>query len=222
MWHHVSRHAVCQTDPTSVSSGKKKCPSTVRCFPLFWLLSGTLNFYEIWVLTINFKIVWEFYINPLLYNWSEDFIHMKFLNAVAALNIHWEAKEDAAPRWGYATGYQLIYSSVEANRENKGREQLLQPWWQRERALISCAGCDPGLPCTVPQGYCRALTILFPILTSSVLPTTANGKWLCGKEVESRFYKSHTQNKTKKWHGFKPTWNFLRIAQLYMTHQEHP
>lgn len=55
---------------------------------------------------------------------------------------------------------------------------------ERERALISCAGCDLGLPCTVPQGYCRAFTILFPIFTSSVLPTTANGKWLCGAEGE--------------------------------------
>lgn len=62
-------------------------------------------------------------------------------------------------------------------------------WWgggscsrfdKKEHVLISCAGCDPALPCTVPQGYCRALTILFPSFTSSVLPTTANGKWLCG------------------------------------------
>lgn len=152
MWHHVSRHVVCQTDPMSVSSGKKKCPSTVRCFPLFWLLSGTLNFYGIWVLIISFKIVWEFYINPMLYNWSEDFIHMKFLNALAALNIHWEAKEDAAPRWGYAIGYQLIYSSVEAERENKGREQLLQPWRQRACSHFLCRmwprltlHCPPGV-----------------------------------------------------------------------------
>lgn len=55
-----------------------------------------------------------------------------------------------------------------------------------EHAPISCVGCDPGLPCTVPQGYCRAFTILFPIFTSSVLPTTANGKWLfwIGKEKQ--------------------------------------
>lgn len=32
-------------------------------------------------------------------------------------------------------------------------------------------------PCTVPQGYCRARIILLPIFTSSVLPTTANGRW---------------------------------------------
>lgn len=37
----------------------------------------------------------------------------------------------------------------------------------------------PGLnsPCTVPQGYWRAFSILFPIFSSSVLPITANGKW---------------------------------------------
>lgn len=33
------------------------------------------------------------------------------------------------------------------------------------------------VPCTTPQGYWRAFTILFPTQTSSVLPTTANGKW---------------------------------------------
>lgn len=33
------------------------------------------------------------------------------------------------------------------------------------------------LPWTTPQGYWRAFTILLPIQTSSVLPTTANGKW---------------------------------------------
>lgn len=34
----------------------------------------------------------------------------------------------------------------------------------------------PHLPCTTPQGYCRARTSLFPTFTSSVLPTTAKGK----------------------------------------------
>lgn len=61
---------------------------------------------------------------------------------------------------------------------NKGEGSRCRRFDKREHALISCAGCDPALPCTVPQGYCRALTILFPIFTSSVLPTTANGKWL--------------------------------------------
>lgn len=61
---------------------------------------------------------------------------------------------------------------------NKGEGSSCRRFDKREHALISCAGCDPALPCTVPQGYCRALTILFPIFTSSVLPTTANGKWL--------------------------------------------
>lgn len=79
---------------------------------------------------------------------------------------------------------------------------------ERERALISCAGCDPGLPCTVPQGYCRALTILFPILTSSVLPTTANGKWLCGKDVEKSLRKSRRQI-AHRLHDFKLSCKFL-------------
>lgn len=35
------------------------------------------------------------------------------------------------------------------------------------------------LPCTTPQGYCLAFAILLPIFTSSVLPTTANGRWTC-------------------------------------------
>lgn len=63
---------------------------------------------------------------------------------------------------------------------NMGGGSICNRFDKRERALISCAGRDPALPCTVPQGYCRALTILLPIFTSSVLPTTANGKWLCG------------------------------------------
>lgn len=66
---------------------------------------------------------------------------------------------------------------------------------QREHALISCAGCDLSLPCTVPQGYCRAFTILFPIFTSSVLPTTANGKWLCGVEGKATLVYRETQLK---------------------------
>lgn len=69
---------------------------------------------------------------------------------------------------------------------------------ERERALISCTGCDPGLPCTVPQGYCRAFTILFPIFTSSVLPTTANGKWLC--RVEGKAMLVLCQNTWEQWH----------------------
>lgn len=69
---------------------------------------------------------------------------------------------------------------------------------ERERALISCTGCDPGLPCTVPQGYCRAFTILFPILTSSVLPTTANGKWLC--RVEGKSMLVLCQHTWEQWH----------------------
>lgn len=37
-------------------------------------------------------------------------------------------------------------------------------------------------PCTAPQGYRRPLTILFPTLTSSVLPTTAKGRQFCNTE----------------------------------------
>lgn len=36
-------------------------------------------------------------------------------------------------------------------------------------------------PCTDPHGYSRAFTILFPIFTSSTLPTTAKGRWVCKK-----------------------------------------
>lgn len=34
-------------------------------------------------------------------------------------------------------------------------------------------------PCTTPHGYCLARTILFPTFTSSLLPTTANGRCAC-------------------------------------------
>ena len=36
-------------------------------------------------------------------------------------------------------------------------------------------------PCTTPQGYCLARTVLFPTFTSSTLPTTAKGRWACVK-----------------------------------------
>lgn len=46
-----------------------------------------------------------------------------------------------------------------------------------EEGLSDCSPFVGDSPCTVPQGYCRARIILFPIFTSSVLPTTANGRW---------------------------------------------
>jgi hypothetical protein len=51
---------------------------------------------------------------------------------------------------------------------------------QQERGGLSSGlqlgMCPPHLPCTTPQGYCRARTNLFPTFTSSVLPTTAKGR----------------------------------------------
>lgn len=44
---------------------------------------------------------------------------------------------------------------------------------------------DTHLPWTVPQGYCLAFTILFPTLTSSLLPTTAKGRWPCNEVLYS-------------------------------------
>lgn len=79
-------------------------------------------------------------------------------------------------KYCYTTVMKLCAAAFETKQNGGGRS--CSRFDKREHALISCAGCDPALPCTVPQGYCRALTILFPIFTSSVLPTTANGKWL--------------------------------------------
>lgn len=85
---------------------------------------------------------------------------------------------DAAKRVLY-NRYEIVCCDI-WNQAKWGGGRSRSRFDKKEHALISCAGCDPALPCTVPQGYCRALTILFPIFTSSVLPTTANGKWLCG------------------------------------------
>lgn len=89
---------------------------------------------------------------------------------MSCANVQLNGREGAAAKGGYVTA---------AVGPEEGHER-------GERALISCAGCDLGLPCTVPQGYCRAFTILFPIFTSSVLPTTANGKWLCEADKRAR------------------------------------
>lgn len=50
-------------------------------------------------------------------------------------------------------------------------------WRQRQWHLDHTYKIWCKLPCTVPHGYCRAFTILLPTLTSSMLPTTANGIW---------------------------------------------
>ena len=42
------------------------------------------------------------------------------------------------------------------------------------------------IPCTTPQGYCLAFAILLPIFTSSVLPTTAKGRWTCQQQRTER------------------------------------
>jgi len=55
------------------------------------------------------------------------------------------------------------------NKEAMGKQR-------EELSVISSGRRDQNLPWTVPQGYWRARTILFPIFTSSVLPTTAKGK----------------------------------------------
>lgn len=49
------------------------------------------------------------------------------------------------------------------------------------------------LPWTTPQGYCLALTVLFPTFTSSTLPTTAKGRWAwqnkqTNKQLFTRLY----------------------------------
>lgn len=43
------------------------------------------------------------------------------------------------------------------------------------------------IPCTTPQGYCLAFAILLPIFTSSVLPTTAKGRWTCQQQRTERY-----------------------------------
>lgn len=45
--------------------------------------------------------------------------------------------------------------------------------------------CLGDVPCTTPQGYCLAFAILLPIFTSSVLPTTAKGRWTYRKERDN-------------------------------------
>lgn len=45
--------------------------------------------------------------------------------------------------------------------------------------------CLGDIPCTTPQGYCLAFAILLPIFTSSVLPTTAKGRWTYRKERDN-------------------------------------
>lgn len=127
----------------------------------------------------------------------------KFKCGLQSQNIFQTCFEDAASQCGYITQDQIIYSSVsaalEGNTGGSGEEGQCCSCCcccgsdERKRVLISCAACDRGLPCTVPQGYCRALTILFPILTSSVLPTTANGKWLCGKDVKKSLRSAKTK-----------------------------
>ncbi len=77
---------------------------------------------------------------------------------------------------------------LKARRKKRGGGRSCSSSDEREHTLVSCAGCDLDLPCTVPQGYCRAFTILFPIFTSSVLPTTANGKWLCEAEEKKNIF----------------------------------
>lgn len=53
------------------------------------------------------------------------------------------------------------------------------------------------LPCTTPQGYWRALTILLPTFTSSILPTTANGN--CPWKRARILIISHTnENRVRK------------------------
>ena len=44
------------------------------------------------------------------------------------------------------------------------------------------------IPCTTPQGYCLAFAILLPIFTSSVLPTTAKGRWTCQQQSTQNGY----------------------------------
>lgn len=91
-------------------------------------------------------------------------------------------------QWGCSNKmglYKWVWTTVEQHlelRQNMMGGSSYSGSNKREHALISCTGYDPGLPCTVPHGYCRAFAILFPIFTSSVLPTTANGKWLYGAE----------------------------------------
>lgn len=51
--------------------------------------------------------------------------------------------------------------------------------WQLRSAF---AVMPTYIPCTTPQGYCLAFAILLPIFTSSVLPTTAKGRWTCQQQ----------------------------------------
>lgn len=75
--------------------------------------------------------------------------------------------------------------------QSKGFKHPLTPFTYSLLCLLEKHRCSPQthalinllvngfLPSTTPQGYCRALTVLLPTLTSSILPTTANGRWAC-------------------------------------------
>ncbi len=81
-----------------------------------------------------------------------------------------------------------FFTAVWPEAKTDSTEQKDDPQINRKVHSISNVGKKPQtnqfiLPCTTPQGYWRAFTILLPTETSSVLPTTANGKWPYKKQV---------------------------------------
>lgn len=67
------------------------------------------------------------------------------------------------------------------------------------KAKIQSLPQDAHIPCTTPQGYCLALAILLPIFTSSVLPTTANGRWTCQVTRTESTISPHLTLMTGSW-----------------------
>ncbi len=83
---------------------------------------------------------------------------------------------------GWCVERECPSSTLQKGRDRMGLDVLNKEARAKQReelSVISSRRRDQHLPWTVPQGYWRARTILFPIFTSSVLPTTAKGKWPC-------------------------------------------
>lgn len=80
-----------------------------------------------------------------------------------AVNVLWADSRDGTGKAQSQGGHR-----TEAAGSQEGRDTTSGP--PMRCALLL------HLPCTTPQGYCRARTSLFPTFTSSVLPTTAKGK----------------------------------------------
>ena len=75
----------------------------------------------------------------------------------------------------------VLSSDIWADRNESNRHDTKSPQVCETEASIKTF---PFSPCTVPHGYWRAFTILLPTFTSSILPTTAKGRWPCEHKLQ--------------------------------------